>query len=97
MFVTYALIDPRTTSVFYVGLSNNIVKRYAQHCSLQEVNREKNAIIGGLISQGILPYFRRLDMNDTERAGRESERKWIDAFIAAGETLCNIESTGRQR
>src|SRR6266487_1347018 len=97
MFVTYALLDPRTTSVFYVGLSNDLTTRFIAHITNREVNRAKNAVIDELRSVGMLPYCRTLEVTDSERAGRESERKWIDAFIAAGETLCNIESTGRQR
>ena len=96
MFVTYALLDPRTTSVFYVGLSNDLTTRFIAHITNREVNRAKNAVIDELRSVGMLPYCRTLEVNDTERAGRESERKWIDAFMEIGEPLCNAERTGRR-
>lgn len=95
-WVTYCLIDPRSTSIFYVGLTNDIRERFIAHIMNREVNRAKNQIIDELRAVGMLPYCRTLDVSDTERIGRESERNWIAAFLEVGEPLCNAERTGKR-
>lgn len=100
MWITYALLDPRFRKegcVFYVGLTNDIRARYIAHIGLKEVNRQKNAIIEELLSVGMLPIPRTLEISFTEQQGRISERDWIKAFIDIGEPLTNVEATGRQR
>ncbi len=62
----------------------------------REVNRAKNQIIDELRTVGMLPYCRTLEIHDNERAGRESERRWIAAFLEIGELLTNSERTGRR-
>jgi hypothetical protein len=97
MFVIYALIDPRSTSVRYVGYSNDLTERLITHLRGNEVNRAKNAWILELRSLGLVPICRTLETVDSERQARERERAWIDGFIAAGEILFNVEFTGKQR
>lgn len=96
LFYTYALVDPRQTSIFYVGLTNDVRERFIAHIMNREVNRAKNAIIDELRAVGMLPYFRLLEVSEGERAGRASERRWIDAFLEIGEPLCNAERTGKR-
>lgn len=97
MWVTYALIDQRSTTVFYIGLTSDLRSRYISHVMNREVNRAKNQVIDELRAVGMIPYCRTLAVDETERAGRESERYWIQAFTEAGEPLTNSEVTGRQR
>jgi hypothetical protein len=33
MYYVYALLDPRTETVFYVGTTANMPKRYRDHCT----------------------------------------------------------------
>src|SRR6266568_6955202 len=93
---TYALIDARSTSIFYVGLTNDVRERFISHIMNREVNRAKNAIIDELRAVGMLPYFRLLEVSEGERAGRESERRWIGAFLELGEPLTNSERIGQR-
>jgi hypothetical protein len=95
-WVTYALIDPRATAVFYVGLTNDIRERFIAHIMNREVNRAKNAIIDELRAVGMLPYCRTLELSQNEYDGRASERRWIAAFLEIGEPLCNAERTGKR-
>jgi hypothetical protein len=97
MFVIYALIDSRNTSVRYIGMTNNIVERFITHLRCGEVNTEKNRWILELRGKGLVPICRTLETVETERQARERERAWIDAFIEVGEELLNVEYTGRQR
>jgi hypothetical protein len=97
MFVIYALIDSRDTSIRYVGMTNDIVERFITHLRSREVNTEKNRWILELRSLGLVPICRTLETVDTERQARERERAWIEGFIAAGEELLNVEKTGKQR
>ena len=95
-FYTYALIDPRDTSFFYVGLTNDVRERFISHIMNREVNRQKNAIIDELRAVGMLPYFRLLEVSEGERAGRDSERRWIAALLEQGEPLTNSERIGKR-
>jgi hypothetical protein len=96
-YVVYALIDCRDTSVRYVGQTSDIVERFITHLRCGEVNVQKNDWILELRSLGLVPICRTLETVDTERQARVRERAWIEGFIAAGEELFNVESSGRQR
>ncbi len=96
MWITYALVDQRTTSIFYIGLTNDPVARYIAHIQNREVNRAKNQVIDDLRSVGMIPYCRTLEISQTEYEGRASERRWIAAFLELNEPLCNTERTGRR-
>jgi hypothetical protein len=97
MWITYALIDQRSTAVFYVGLTNDLAARYTALIQNREVNRAKNQVIDELRGVGMIPYCRTLEVDETERDGRASERRWIKAFLEIGEPLTNVEATGKQR
>ena len=96
MYVVYALIDPRETSVRYVGMTNDLTERYIAHLRCTEVNEAKNKWIEQLRRVGLVPMCRTLQVCNGEREAREAERQWIAAFLELDEPLCNSERIGRR-
>ncbi len=100
LWSTYILIDPRVPiemGIFYVGVTNNIKKRYIEHLNCQEVNKAKNALIAEILAEGEVPICRTVEKSQTEREGRASEHRWIEKCIELGMPLTNVEATGKQR
>ncbi len=96
MFVIYALIDCRDTSVRYVGMTNDLTERFISHLRNGEVNRAKNDWILELKGKGLVPICRTLQVCYSEREAREAERNWIAAFLEIDEPLTNAERTGHR-
>ncbi len=96
MYIVYALIDPRDSSIHYVGFTSNLVERFVTHLRNREVNRHKIAWMKDLIAQGMLPYCRTLHTCNSEREARAIEDYWIQAFYDSGQPLTNWERTGRR-
>ena len=83
----YALHDPFTRKVFYVGRSNNPGRRYVEH--VNELGRtDKSRVIQQLGQFNALPF-----MTILEECGRENvhqrERFWISKF-GGKEKLANM-------
>jgi hypothetical protein len=97
MYVPYALIDIRDEKPFYIGFSDEPLKRYSQH--IREAVRNsgscpaKNARIRELLSLGILPLQRTLEYPGfkTEEEVRVRESYWIHHFLSLHVPLCNEE------
>lgn len=89
----YALADPRTSEVRYVGATNNPRRRYTDH--LNENNRKevyKHRWISGLRGIGMRP--RMLILEEGKGSRVEPERWWIDYFRKQGARLTNLTIGG---
>jgi hypothetical protein len=80
----------------YIGMTDDIIRRFIVHLRCTEVNRQKNAWVMELKALGLVPICRTLEMCESEREARERERAWIDGFIEIGEPLFNSEVTGKR-
>jgi hypothetical protein len=92
----YALMDPRTDVVMYVGQSLNVGARYRDHCNPQIWchNAERRAWIFELRQQDLMPILRLLRQCD----GREidqAEKDFIRDFKAIGQCELNITGGGK--
>jgi hypothetical protein len=87
----YRLKDPRDKSVFYVGISKNIQRRYKQHLACSGLNFKLNLRIQEILQSSLLPEMELIeqDINGAEKA-RERERFWISFHTQAGDLLTNI-------
>ncbi len=87
----YRLRDPRDNSVFYVGISKNIQRRYKQHLACSGLNFKLNLRIQEILQSGLLPE---LEIVEKSMPGltksKERERFWINHHVAAGYILTNI-------
>lgn len=89
----YALKDPRTDAIRYVGYSINVPRRVKGH--VRDCNREQNykaRWIRSLVAKGLEPI---VDILETGTGDWEAaERRWIKELRAAGCRLTNIVEGG---
>src|SRR6266536_2825251 len=81
-YSTYALVDPITTKVRYVGMTKNLKLRYKQH--------RKQPWIQELLGKGISPILDILDSGLLLEQAKEREKFWIGKFEGEGHALENI-------
>jgi hypothetical protein len=71
----YALCDPRTLEVRYVGKADNPYKRYCRHL-IDKENTHKVTWIQSLLKEGLLPIRQILEECDMS-VWADRERNWI--------------------
>jgi hypothetical protein len=85
----YALIDPRTGRVMYIGQSIDIDYRYRQHCTnLRDINREKVEWIWDLGKRALRPQLKVL-AECTWPESDEVESRLIREYKAKGQCELN--------
>jgi len=88
-FIIYALLDPETYDVRYIGKSSSMFKRPSQkhsaHCACW---------IKSLENRHLKPVVRVLSFEDDKDECNESEKRWIKFFRESGEDLTNIMDGG---
>src|SRR5258708_1478151 len=88
----YQLVDPRDNTPRYVGLSSDVLGRFAQHI-MQKDNKVKAEWIEELKQAGHLPRIQVLEANiPTISEARSKERQWIKHLQAAGARLTNLQT-----
>lgn len=93
----YALLDPRTAKIRYIGKTNNINRRYSQHLRARTDQKMTpvKAWIQSLIKQGLKPNMMVIDSCDESRWAN-LEREYIKRFRDEGYDILNISDGGNQ-
>ncbi|SRR6266487_3992896 len=60
-YFIYALADPHTDEVVYVGITDNIRKRFREHVACKDTNAAKNAWIRLLLKETLTPSLKILE------------------------------------
>jgi len=81
----YALHDPLTGKVVYVGRSNNPGRRYVEHVN-ENCGTDKAGWIASLKRVFAIPYMTILEQCSSRNV-HERERFWIDRFGGKGKLL----------
>jgi hypothetical protein len=91
----YALCDPKTLEVRYVGKSNTPHKRLSFHLNKKSLSTDnaKNFWLRGLLTKGVRPILVVLQMVTGDRWA-EAERAWIVTFRMVGAHLTNTSDGG---
>ena len=94
MVYIYALIDPRTALVRYVGQTTNLKERYYQHCSSTTLRKTYvGCWLKSLWVLDIKPILEVLSV-ETEETWRRGEQFWILYFRRLGYPLTNLTDGG---
>jgi hypothetical protein len=90
----YGLQDPRDGLIYYVGKTDNPMRRMSQHIAGREINEQKSSWLNSLLEDGLRPelvILEKVTRTDWER----KEIYWIDHGHKNGWPLTNIQSGGR--
>jgi len=88
----YALIDPRTMDVRYVGKSNNPYRRYNRHLFESDATHKERWILS-LRSDGFVPIMQIIEVCD-KNVWQDRERDWIAFYRKIGCDLTNTTDGG---
>jgi len=89
----YALVDPFTEEVRYVGKSDHPEDRFLDHLKERQ-NAEKRAWVEQLQARGATPKLLRLEQVE-EHLALELEHWWVQFYEKQGHKLTNFESQYR--
>jgi hypothetical protein len=87
----YALIDPRTGNVRYVGATTNVQRRLQEHLRRKEF-RHCSRWVQSLLAEGSAPCVWILEVAGD--GWQVAERRWIETFRELGMAECNIADGG---
>lgn len=98
MWTIYALVDPRTSQICYVGQTQNHPEiRLDGHLHKRDENQRKTRWLDDLRFLSIKPNVVVLEYAASLNEALEAEREWIRRGIRAGWPLTNIDKPRRQR
>lgn len=90
MHTVYALSDPRTNQIRYIGItSNHPVERLTQHMKRKGGNGPKNSWIDELRKFGEKPCVISLEYTETKQEALACEGFWISMAVRFGWPLTN--------
>jgi len=90
-------MDPRDESIFYVGITEDVFKRFLAHINCESRNAAKNIIITELHADNRLPILEELERVEGRSLAEERETYWIRFFQEAGDPLTNIHKLDSQQ
>jgi predicted GIY-YIG superfamily endonuclease len=97
MYVIYALIDPRDNTVRYVGITEDVYKRFLDHLSGSSGNFAKNAWLFELRAANKMVIMETLEEVEGRQQALERETYWIKHFEMLKEPITNISQRSSPR
>ncbi len=85
----YALGDPRTNEVRYIGIAKDVYRRYSQHLFNPHANGAKNTWMDEIKNAGLLPALTIIEADVDAADIFEREEYWIRYYREKGEPLTN--------
>ena len=96
-YYVYALLDPRDTTVRYIGMSKQPEIRLTEHAKEKDY-RFKYAWIQELKALGLLPELKIIEtVGKNKRYAYTRETYWINYFASIGAPLLNATSDARKK
>jgi predicted GIY-YIG superfamily endonuclease len=95
-YAVYRLVDPRTQSTFYVGVTDNLAARYIQHLRCSDKNTRKNTRIQEIKDANYLPIPDTLEIIEERTLALKRERYWIQHYRHLGADLLNAMFPARE-
>lgn len=91
MYFIYALTDPRTDAVAYVGITDNAYERFRKHMHDRSANGRKHAWIQQLKEEKVMPAMKILETVANREMAIEREEYWIHHYLEQGVQLINLQ------
>lgn len=92
-YMIYGLADPRDKGTRYIGVSINVLARFARHLSCNDENEEKNDWIRELAVEQFVPHLFTIEQVETRREALDREQYWIRYCMERGIELYNLAIT----
>jgi len=93
VYTTYAIVDPKTRLLVYIGQTNDFERRCNEHRRTHRKSKlPRNSVkawLKRLHQAGHAPKFLVLEVVETEAESLESEIKWVEKIAALGHPLYN--------
>jgi hypothetical protein len=97
VYFVYALTDPRTDEIRYIGLAKNVRRRLYHHMYYRGGSSVKDSWIEQLLHDGLTPSVEVLETVEDENTAREREAYWIRYYSQRGEQLTNVQRHAHAR
>ncbi|SRR5260221_3876266 len=91
MYVVYGLEDPRDHLYHYIGITNDVYKRFDQHISGDSGNIKKNGWIFECRQANIMIVMRELERVETCEEAKQREKFWIFYYLQSNHPLSNLK------
>ena|SRR5260221_9952564 len=96
MYTVYELVDPRDNVTRYIGITNDVYRRFSQHVHCIGNNHAKNAWIEELKTLQLVFIMRAIVQTPDAREASRQEKYWIRYHIKQGTLLTNIAEYSAQ-
>jgi hypothetical protein len=97
-YIVYALVDPATNEIRYIGKSSVGIARAKSHFEPKRISTDSNLHkarwLQGLQTKGLAPSVRILQVRDSDSALLLAERDWISFGRRQGWPLTNLTDGG---
>lgn len=90
MYVIYALVDPRDNAVRYVGITDDVYKRFLAHINCNGSNFAKNTWILELRAANKMVIMKTLEEVETRDQALAREACWIKRLEMINQPIVNI-------
>jgi predicted GIY-YIG superfamily endonuclease len=90
MYFVYKLSHPISGDIGYVGVTNNLYKRFKEHIAANGDMTKKGEWVKSLRSENLIPSISVIEAIETEEQAYMRERYWIQHFIETGVDLYNM-------
>ena len=94
-FAVYAIVDPRSDQIFYVGQTSNFEARKRQH--IEGTDQLSGLVVRQMKLNGFVPLFVVLERCRSEAQSLSSEIFWIELLRARATKLVNAQAVGGYR
>ena len=88
----YALIDPRSDGIFYIGQTSDLSRRRAEH--IEGTDQLSGLIVRQIRLAGFLPLVVVLERCESMDAALRAEIFWIELACSRGMELLNAQAVG---
>ena len=76
----YGLVDPRTEKIRYIGISQNVFKRYREHTQIIDLTTPKGQWVNDLYVHGMRPMLLLMGIAQEESIARAKEKAFIEQY-----------------